>query len=116
MELDPGSPVALLNDAVVAAEVDRMTLRNGDRSAPLELAPAPVPSVPSDIDIRHSSPAARYPVKVAILSFLFNWPSTGGGNHHTVGAGRSSWPRAGYEVRISLPGSRAGGSGGSAMR
>jgi len=24
------------------------------------------------------------PIKVAILSFLFNWPSTGGGNIHTV--------------------------------
>ena len=24
------------------------------------------------------------PIRVAILSLLFNWPSTGGGNHHTA--------------------------------
>src|SRR5262249_48060408 len=36
-------------------------------------------------------PSARHardadaPVRIAILSFLFNWPSTGGGNMHTAG-------------------------------
>ncbi len=33
-----------------------------------------------------------------ILSFLFNWPSTGGGNIHTVELSRFL-ARAGYEVR-----------------
>jgi len=38
------------------------------------------------------------PVRVAILSFLFNWPSTGGGNIHTVELARFL-ACAGYEVR-----------------
>jgi len=37
------------------------------------------------------------PVRLAILSFLFNWPSTGGGNIHTVELA-SFLARAGYEV------------------
>jgi hypothetical protein len=38
------------------------------------------------------------PIRVAILSFLFNWPSTGGGNIHTVELA-TFLGRAGYEVR-----------------
>lgn len=38
------------------------------------------------------------PIKVAILSFLFNWPSSGGGNVHTAELARFLI-RAGYEVR-----------------
>jgi glycosyltransferase involved in cell wall biosynthesis len=38
------------------------------------------------------------PVRIAILSFLFNWPSTGGGNMHTAGL-VEFLRRAGYEVR-----------------
>jgi hypothetical protein len=37
-------------------------------------------------------------IRVAILSFLFNWPSTGGGNMHTAGLAEFLG-RAGYEVR-----------------
>ena len=36
---------------------------------------------------------ARGPVRVAILSFLFNWPSTGGGNHHTAELAQFLGPR-----------------------
>ena len=43
---------------------------------PVQLAPAPA-CLPVH-------PAPRAPVKVAIVSFLFNWPSTGGGITHTV--------------------------------
>ena len=47
-------------------------------------------------------PATRHPsadtTRVAILSFLFNWPSTGGGNIHTVELA-TFLARAGYEVR-----------------
>ena len=35
---------------------------------------------------------------MAILSFLFNWPSTGGGNHHTAELA-AFLARAGYEVK-----------------
>ena len=38
------------------------------------------------------------PLRVAILSFLFNWPSTGGGNIHTVELAEFL-ARAGYEIK-----------------
>ena len=37
-------------------------------------------------------------MRVAILSFLFNWPSTGGGNHHTAELAKFL-AKAGYEVK-----------------
>ncbi len=40
------------------------------------------------------------PVRVAVLSFLFNWPSTGGGNMHTAGL-VDFLGRDGFEVRHS---------------
>ena len=42
--------------------------------------------------------SAPRPVRVAVLSFLFNWPSTGGGNMHTAGL-VDFLGRDGYEVR-----------------
>jgi glycosyltransferase involved in cell wall biosynthesis len=45
------------------------------------------------------APVVRPPkVRVAILSLLFNWPSTGGGTVHTAETGKFL-QRAGYEVR-----------------
>jgi len=41
---------------------------------------------------------AESPIKVAILSLLFNWPSTGGGTVHTAEAGKFLG-EAGYKVR-----------------
>ncbi|GAB4159061.1 MAG: hypothetical protein Tsb009_36320 [Planctomycetaceae bacterium] len=41
-------------------------------------------------------------VRLAIVSFLFNWPSTGGGNIHTVELAEFL-SRAGYEVRLFCP-------------
>ena len=38
------------------------------------------------------------PVRVAVLSFLFNWPSTGGGNMHTAGL-VEFLGRDGFDVR-----------------
>lgn len=38
------------------------------------------------------------PVRIAFLSLLFNWPSTGGGTIHTAEAGKFL-ARAGYDVR-----------------
>ena len=42
--------------------------------------------------------SSQAPVRVALLSFLFNWPSTGGGNVHTLELVRFL-TLAGYEVR-----------------
>ena len=49
------------------------------------------------------------PVKVAILSFLFNWPSTGGGIVHTVELAHFL-NRAGYTVHHIFRATLAGGS------
>ena len=42
--------------------------------------------------------SAPRPIHVAVLSFLFNWPSTGGGNMHTAGL-VEFLGRDGYDVR-----------------
>ena len=49
---------------------------------------------------RGSNPEAREPgpVRVAVLSLLFNWPSTGGGNMHTAGL-VDFLGRDGFDVR-----------------
>jgi glycosyltransferase involved in cell wall biosynthesis len=48
--------------------------------------------------IQRPSDGQHGPVKVAILSFLFNWPSTGGGIVHTVELAHFL-KKAGYEIR-----------------
>jgi glycosyltransferase involved in cell wall biosynthesis len=54
-------------------------------------------SSPSSGDAVSSAPHDGR-VKVAILSFLFNWPSTGGGNVHSAELG-PALARAGYRVK-----------------
>ncbi len=46
----------------------------------------------------NSIPRRSGPIRVAVLSLLFNWPSTGGGNMHTAGL-VEFLGRAGYDVR-----------------
>jgi glycosyltransferase involved in cell wall biosynthesis len=46
---------------------------------------------------RPQAAVAAGPIRVAVLSLLFNWPSTGGGNVHTIELCRFL-ARAGYEV------------------
>lgn len=48
------------------------------------------------------APDREPPVKIAIVSFLFNWPSTGGGIIHTVELARFL-AVAGYDVRLYAP-------------
>ena len=99
IEVDPGCPLARLNDVLVAAEMDRLVLRQGDRPGPAGACPAPALSSyrpASDASTPH--PPLASSLRVAILSFLFNWPSTGGGNMHTAGLAQFLG-RAGYEVR-----------------
>jgi len=47
---------------------------------------------------RPTGESAPRPVRIAVLSFLFNWPSTGGGNIHTA-AIVDFLGRRGYDVR-----------------
>jgi hypothetical protein len=59
----------------------------------------PAGSVAGMLEVPGASRAeSSTPIRVAILSFLFNWPSTGGGNIHTVELA-TFLGRAGYEVR-----------------
>lgn len=51
----------------------------------------------SDASFRCPLPASRQ-TRVAIVSLLFNWPSTGGGTVHTAETGRSLM-RAGFQVQ-----------------
>ena len=44
------------------------------------------------------APSSDGPIRVAILSLLFNWPSTGGGNMHTAGL-VEFLKRGGYDTR-----------------
>jgi len=49
-------------------------------------------------ETRNPNLSPRGPIRVAVLSLLFNWPSTGGGNLHTAGL-VEFLSRAGYDVR-----------------
>ena len=47
--------------------------------------PWPPPPWPSPIEAEGKIRTGRHStIRVAMVSFLFNWPSTGGGNHHTA--------------------------------
>jgi glycosyltransferase involved in cell wall biosynthesis len=109
IEIDCDCLVARLNRDLVQAEMGR----NGESGDTSELILAPAPMgltsvVPPHPPFGHPLPARgegeesrRSPggaVRVAILSFLFNWPSTGGGNHHTAEL-THFLARAGYEVK-----------------
>jgi hypothetical protein len=50
------------------------------------------------VELNVKSESKPDPVRVAILSFLFNWPATGGGNVHTVELAKFL-AADGYEVR-----------------
>jgi glycosyltransferase involved in cell wall biosynthesis len=66
-----------------------------DAEPPGQAAGNARPDAPS----KTSLPKASEPlVRLAILSFLFNWPSTGGGNIHTVELAKFL-ARAGYEIQ-----------------
>ena len=93
--------------------MERLKLRQAHLPAAMEPAPAPVPSIPPASDAAPALPGGQR-IKVAILSFLFNWPSTGGGNITPPG-----WPSSlagpGTRSGTSSPGIRNGASAGSRM-
>jgi hypothetical protein len=115
---NPESPLkALLNNdlAALAAETGDMEAARQGFQAALEIDPhcesarANLTLLEEDRQLaekavlRTQEPATPGPcepsrIKVAILSFLFNWPSTGGGIVHTVELARFL-EQAGYEVR-----------------
>lgn len=97
---DPNDPERWLS-AEYAAEV-----RAAGERLRADLAPAAVwgriRAVVADVLASRPRPTVaapfRRPVRVAVLSLLFNWPSTGGGTVHTAELCRFL-AEAGYEVR-----------------
>jgi glycosyltransferase involved in cell wall biosynthesis len=91
-----GFAAALALDGDCAAARDNLALLGGTPTpAPRDPAVAAAPS--AGVGVAHGPPPPG-PVKVAILSFLFNWPSTGGGTVHTYELARFL-AKAGYDVR-----------------
>ncbi len=88
---DPECRPARLNHEMMLAESESASSAAKTRGSPLPIVHAPrLPEPASETECA--------PVRVAILSFLFNWPSTGGGNVHTYELAKFL-VRAGYEVR-----------------
>jgi glycosyltransferase involved in cell wall biosynthesis len=77
------------DDSCEPARANLAVLEAEFRSLPTPEPPARPAAAP---------PAAKVSIKVAVVSFLFNWPSTGGGIVHTVELCQFL-VRAGYEVR-----------------
>jgi glycosyltransferase involved in cell wall biosynthesis len=90
---DPACRAARLNHDMLLAELERAGSGANNQAAPLQLVHAATPRVTTPTRSPDSAP-----VRVAILSFLFNWPTTGGGNVHTYELAKFL-ARAGYEVR-----------------
>jgi glycosyltransferase involved in cell wall biosynthesis len=91
LELDPECRAARLN-------LDRL---DADRSGTIAPPAQDAPSLETGEKLPASAPrrtASGGATRVAILSFLFNWPSTGGGIVHTVELA-DFLGRAGYDVR-----------------
>ena len=82
LEADPYCPAARNNLALLQADWAADDATNGRAFGPRPAPPA--------LAVRRT--------RVAILSFLFNWPSTGGGNVHTAELALFLF-RAGYDVR-----------------
>ncbi len=114
LDIDKECLPARLNRDLVEAEISLSALPL--EATELELVPAPgqartgpavqhhpgpiaYPRVlrsPNAVGDRPDRPSAA--IRVALVSFLFNWPSTGGGNMHTAGLAQFL-ARAGFEVR-----------------
>jgi|GEM_PF-639426 len=113
---DPRLPALVANDLAVLAALDGDPVAARDALEALLSADAAGddPLVRANLDLLRSSPGLDRPtaaeriapphvkgprrVRVAILSFLFNWPSTGGGTVHTYELARFL-DGAGYDVR-----------------
>ncbi len=88
-----GFSVAVENDNFKEPAQSNLAMLES-RTSRMELATEPVVESSDTASDRQSSPRC----KIAIVSFLFNWPATGGGNIHTVELAQFLI-RAGYEVR-----------------
>jgi glycosyltransferase involved in cell wall biosynthesis len=102
LTLDPDCQPARANLALLDTEPALTAPHTTGQEAPVSTAAVVAP--PAAIAGEEPAPPAPgapgpvSAVKVAILSFLFNWPSTGGGTVHTFELAKFL-ARAGFEVR-----------------
>ncbi len=93
-----GFEEALTADPACAAARENLSaLADPPPADPRPRPPAP-PMSPAPMTAPALVPAAMRRTRVAIVSLLFNWPTTGGGNVHTAELALFL-SRAGYEVR-----------------
>lgn len=83
---------------LIESVLERRRTSPSRRSARVRALPQPTESVTPPHDAASSLNAGVRPTRVALLSLLFNWPSTGGGTIHTYEAAKFL-SRAGYDVR-----------------
>jgi glycosyltransferase involved in cell wall biosynthesis len=99
--LEPGAPAGSPPEVGPAGpQAEDGDARQGHGSSFARSSP-PLRPLGADAASSPPSPADRNgepPIKVALLSLLFNWPSTGGGTVHTAELARFL-SRAGYDVR-----------------
>jgi glycosyltransferase involved in cell wall biosynthesis len=100
LALDEGCTPARLNLALLNAELAAPGSPRASIAGLAGLSP-PARHLIEERDGEGTLPLPA-PTRVAILSFLFNWPATGGGNIHTVELA-DFLGRAGYEVRHFYP-------------
>ena len=99
LRLDPTCESARLNLAMLVS-CGCGTTDSADASSPSPVSLVPPMNGDSNGLERAVPPAPHLPnarIRVAVLSFLFNWPSTGGGNIHTLELVQFL-SRAGYDV------------------
>lgn len=100
LELDATCMPARLNGDLVRARLGAAEQRKLEPTiADAETLEAVAPAISEPAHLQPAAcPSGDRRTKVAILSFLFNWPSTGGGNIHTVELA-TFLGKAGYDVR-----------------
>jgi glycosyltransferase involved in cell wall biosynthesis len=98
LALDQACEPAKLNLALVQAELTHTTSLPAANENPKSVAPNS--QIEPDIPFCPPPSVLRPPSRprIAIVSFLFNWPSTGGGNIHTVELAQFL-TQAGHEVK-----------------
>jgi glycosyltransferase involved in cell wall biosynthesis len=93
LKLAPPPPGPRVSGSASEQQTGRQGVEPAFNLAPIAQLPAACPRDPKS-EVENPKSGSR----IAILSFLFNWPSTGGGNMHTAGL-VEFLARAGYEVR-----------------
>jgi glycosyltransferase involved in cell wall biosynthesis len=96
VDADQGCLPARLNFSLVRAEMTWSRAAAADATASPDLGGSSLKG--EEGNSKHEIRNPNGPVRVAVLSFLFNWPSTGGGNMHTAGL-VEFLGRDGFEVR-----------------